>query len=67
MSKTTMKNSEKRRPSRATDVDDAQVSLGQVFKENRGKPWRDRALIERFFATMATDLSQREVSKCWTR
>jgi hypothetical protein len=67
MSETTKKNFETCLLIKSICIDGAHLSLGQFFQENRGKPWQDCAFIERFFATMTTDLLQREVSKCQTR
>lgn len=66
MSKITKKNSETGLPLRPTCIDGTDLSLGQLFQANQGKPFQDRDFAKRFFVTLANDLLQREVSKCQT-
>lgn len=64
MSKTTKSNSETRRSFHSIRMEGTSLSFDQFLQTNNGKLPQDRSFIERFFATAATDLSQREVSKC---
>jgi hypothetical protein len=64
----TMKKSSKTCLSlKTTCIDGDNLSLVQVFQANQGKPLQGRAFVECYFATLANDLLQREVSKCKAR